>query len=86
MGQKGWKVVLGRARNQRRLQKAILFLGFTFEVILVYLEEVDRCREIPNWLQGFCKLWEYKGDAERDRHPPPPPCPPLLTGLSKEQW
>lgn len=84
MGQKGRKVVLGRALNQRRLQKAILFLGFMFEVILVYLEEVDRYREIPNWLQGFCKLWECKGDAGIDSPPSHPA--PLLAGLSKEQW
>lgn len=48
-GGDGW----GRWFGEGRSQKAILFLRSTFEVILIYFEEVDRYREIPNWLQGF---------------------------------
>ena len=35
------------------MQKALLSLKCTFESILIYFEEVDRYREIPNCLQCF---------------------------------
>jgi hypothetical protein len=58
-------------------------LKFTFESILVCLEEVDHYREIPNWLQYFSVNSENTSGLQEEGNGSQLQ---LLTGLSEKQW